>query len=835
MAKPTWITFTPSTGGKKGETTSTDVAAVAAEYTGRVARTGSVTGTTTGGATDTAALSQDGKAEFINLLAGENAKAVVAYDAAGIKCTVQGTANAANLKLASTATVISGVTAKLTVNGAEVAGWNGTDETAVTGDPGADAQYSFIIEFTIPENQSLEERKHILSISNAASVASAQITISQSAGSYSYGDITITAAPTYDDIPAKGGSVSPKGIAYSQTRGWNGRTTGAGTVTSGATVTYHDGSVNGSVIDGGIVTADSKGTDVSHKTSVKTVFFKVALNGKEESGSVVVSQLENAVTKVAAKPMTSYERELSADGNNEYGVSLEDESEDDYFEFTFTSGSTKSITLYDAHDEYGELDRVRAFTASSTAFTVYTVGGDYSVKCPSLGTTVKKETELGYVTYTITGTFTPADGNPGNEIAITQGSSKYCTIKQEANLVTKIALSGQSIAYSKSVPAAGESNVAPTVKMPTVTYTFTSGSTTTSAPDTTYGTYAAGVVTYTAGTAKNGFSTASTTTGVMSATDCGTTVTAARNSDTITATFAGGTYTPAAGYGSSVTAANVTASDYATQVANTASYGDVTITEGSVADIPASGGSVASVTGIAAEQVVSYTSGAKRNLSIGSGLTVAYSATVSKESLARTIKSRSSAGALTATVTGEGDKKATKDYTVYQAENKITAYSEVYVPDYDTEGERTISLGSAGQSYTFKNANAYQIRTYSSGKSDSSAAEYITIAGVNNTSDSASKALEVTTAVKTISAGFSLADTTSTVTVEKNPGTTQRGTFVVTYTVAGNGSKSFVQDINFVQQGSTSTIAFDVDSLSFVAAGETKTLTVTSNDTWTLS
>ena len=93
----------------------------------------------------------------------------------------------------------------------------------------------------------------------------------------------------------------------------------------------------------------------------------------------------------------------------------------------------------------------------------------------------------------------------------------------------------------------------------------------------------------------------------------------------------------------------------------------------------------------------------------------------------------------------------------------------------------------------------------------------------------------MTTAVKTTSTGFSLADTTSTVTATKNPGTTQRGTFVVTYTVAGNGSKSFVADINFVQQGSTSTISFDADSLSFAAAGETKTLKVTSNDTWTLS
>ena len=54
------------------------------------------------------------------------------------------------------------------------------------------------------------------------------ITISQSAGYYTYGNITINSF-AYGAISAVGGNVSPS-ITYSQPYGWNGATSGAGTI-----------------------------------------------------------------------------------------------------------------------------------------------------------------------------------------------------------------------------------------------------------------------------------------------------------------------------------------------------------------------------------------------------------------------------------------------------------------------------------------------------------------------------------------------------------------------------------------------------------------------------
>lgn len=57
----------------------------------------------------------------------------------------------------------------------------------------------------------------------------------------------------------------------------------------------------------------------------------------------------------------------------------------------------------------------------------------------------------------------------------------------------------------------------------------------------------------------------------------------------------------------------------------------------------------------------------------------------------------------------------------------------------------------------------------------------------------------------------------------------------ITITATGAGSKTATKDITFNQLGSASTLDISPDTLSFIAAGETKTVTITSNDSWTLS
>lgn len=107
------------------------------------------------------------------------------------------------------------------------------------------------------------------------------------------------------------------------------------------------------------------------------------------------------------------------------------------------------------------------------------------------------------------------------------------------------------------------------------------------------------------------------------------------------------------------------------QAANEVSYGNVSISGGTVSDIPASGGSISSASGISASQTVSYTSGSTRAGSV----TINYSSAVIAGSKGTAISNKTSVGTLTATATGEGSKTATKLLTIYQAGNYVTKIS----------------------------------------------------------------------------------------------------------------------------------------------------------------
>ena len=124
------------------------------------------------------------------------------------------------------------------------------------------------------------------------------------------------------------------------------------------------------------------------------------------------------------------------------------------------------------------------------------------------------------------------------------------------------------------------------------------------------------------------------------------------------------------------------------QEANTATYGTITISGGTVSDIPASGGKISSMSGISASQTVSYTSGATRD----GNVSISYSSAVSASSLGTTVKARTKVGTLTATAFGEGSKSANKTVDIYQAENKVT--NSNYNPRITVYGTPTVSIGS---------------------------------------------------------------------------------------------------------------------------------------------
>lgn len=269
------------------------------------------------------------------------------------------------------------------------------------------------------------------------------------------------------------------------------------------------------------------------------------------------------------------------------------------------------------------------------------------------------------------------------------------------------------------------------------------------------------------------------------------------------------------------------------QAANTATYGDITFSSRvpSASDIPASGGTVEgsniiwSGTGVIATQRISYTSTATVNISNDAGSTsplfnaiaLTYSDAITAASKGTAVSARTEAGVITITATGEGDKTATKSVTVYQAANTAT-YGEV------TIGQTTpVSLAAPGEAYTIVPAMKQTV-TYTSGATRT-----------ESTPADNKVQLSAEYAVKTAKEGFSLETNTGKVTVNLNPTTAPREGFVVTISAEGEGGKTATKYITFNQQGSNSTLDLSPDTMSFIAAGETKTLTITSNDSWTLS
>ena len=182
---------------------------------------------------------------------------------------------------------------------------------------------------------------------------------------------------------------------------------------------------------------------------------------------------------------------------------------------------------------------------------------------------------------------------------------------------------------------------------PTVTYSQTWGW---NESTTNGGTITTGAALSFSGTGVN------TSTGAVTAGTKGTTVSSATNVTTATV---------------KVTLNNKAATKTFTvqQAANAiTSYGNVTISGGSVSDIPANGGSVSSMSGISASQTITYTSESTR----AGTVKITYSTAISGSNLGTTIKNRTKLGTLTATATGEGSKTATKALDVYQAKNVPT-------------------------------------------------------------------------------------------------------------------------------------------------------------------
>lgn len=139
---------------------------------------------------------------------------------------------------------------------------------------------------TMGNNTSTSTRSGTVTLTQAETNKKVTISCSQSAGYLTYSEITVSGGAV-SDIPASGGTRSSFTTlpTYSQTYGWNGATSGAGTVTSGASISY-----------GTAVSASSLGTTSKARTRVGSLTCTISLNGKSKSTTLDVYQAENKIT-----------------------------------------------------------------------------------------------------------------------------------------------------------------------------------------------------------------------------------------------------------------------------------------------------------------------------------------------------------------------------------------------------------------------------------------------------------------------------------------------------------------------------------------------------------
>lgn len=266
---------------------------------------------------------------------------------------------------------------------------------------------------TMGNNTSTSTRSGTVTLTQAETNKKVTISCSQSAGYKTYSEITASGGAV-TDIPASGGTRSSFTTlpTYSQTWGWNGSTTGGGTITSGASISY-----------GTAVSASNLEDTVKSRTQVGTLTGTLSLNGKTKSVSIPVYQEAN---KWLSYSYGSWSVTLTA---SSYTISN-------------TGGS---VTLYPSASR----DRYSNYTSG------YTVRDGYDTADPSLSTN-------GISGFTLSGTTLTASSNSSTSsrtvrvFANYDGASDYVDITQGgASVSYKYYLAFTSPTGSKTITRTG--------------------------------------------------------------------------------------------------------------------------------------------------------------------------------------------------------------------------------------------------------------------------------------------------------------------------------------------------------------------------------------------
>ena len=185
MAKPAWMTTTPTSGSGTGT-----VNVGAQSHTGRTPRSGQVTFKAAGVTDRLLNVTQAAKAEFVTI---QNATA----PQGGGNVTLTGVSNTSRLNFAlGTGEIVLTLPPSFTAGGVST-----NNNVAIAGDPGAVAEYEFAITINVPANAGISSLQRIIQVT-AMGGQSASATITQAAG-----EPTLTINPTTIELNANGDAV----------------------------------------------------------------------------------------------------------------------------------------------------------------------------------------------------------------------------------------------------------------------------------------------------------------------------------------------------------------------------------------------------------------------------------------------------------------------------------------------------------------------------------------------------------------------------------------------------------------------------------------------------
>ena len=436
MAKPSWITIISGSTGSGSGTRSLK----ASSHTGRSSRSGSIKGVTSGGASDSVVLSQYGAGEFITV-----DKAYYFVTALGGTVKITGTSNSPSLKLTNLTNSSLLSNFALNVNGAAYS-WDGNASHQISGDPGASSSYTFEISFDVAENQTENSRDITFRLRDSGDpgVSSGTVTIRQTEGEKTYGTASGYMRYSNWNIGAEGGVATPS-YGFSIPWGWNGKTSGGGTLTqsnSSHSVKYTystdpPGSPYNWTLDEqtGEIVMSSLGKNITDSDKAAHIKITIIVNGQTLTYTDFVRQGPNKVTYTLSSASVSLD-DIPASGGSA-----------DSPNFISASGKIDYSS--------GESD-TPSITSSDVIITLSkTVNGS------NLGSTIKARTKLDTVTATITWN--------GSQ------TTKNIDVYQQANQVTYSSVSATS--STVIIPkTGGDVDIAAKVS-PNQTATYTSGAT----------------------------------------------------------------------------------------------------------------------------------------------------------------------------------------------------------------------------------------------------------------------------------------------------------------------------------------------------------------------